>query len=133
MSSNKKFVRLTRTLPVDPALGLTEGTVWPVCPPPNGGNSMRTWIMSSAGREVALLRHEWEEAATVILDPCPHCGHDAHVIPAVKRGLFIAECVQRSACSVYPMTEALPSEVEASDAWNSRRFATETTAPALAE
>jgi hypothetical protein len=110
----KQFVRLTRNLPLDPAHGCLKGTIWEVVPPPQGESSMKTWIRSAAGREVALLRHEWEEC----LAPCPHCRKPGEVVPGVKRGLFIGQCSETIDCEVWPMTEPKASEQEAADAWN---------------
>ena len=115
----KKFVRLIKDLPLDPAHRCLKGTVWEVVmPPKEEGKGMKTWIQSAADRPVALLRHEWEEC----LAPCPHCGAAGHVVPAVKRGLFIAQCPGQAACGAWPMTEPMASEDEAAAAWNRGEF-----------
>lgn len=115
----KKFVRLIKDLPLDPAHGCLKGTIWEVMPPSEERDGMKTWILGASSRPVALLRHEWEEC----LAPCPQCGRAGHVVPAVKRGLFIAQCSGQTACEAWPMTEPKVSEEEAADAWNRGAFA----------
>jgi hypothetical protein len=119
--SASRHIRIARSLPLDPAHGLLPGTLWKPCDPPPGGDA-GTWITSATGAKVRLHRHEWEEAETA-LQSCPACGGAAHVVPAVKRGLYIAECIAKGDCNTYPMTSPFPSEVEAADAWNRSEFA----------
>ncbi len=123
MNTANKFVRLTKDLPLDPEHGCLKGTVWEITAAPEGQKSgPKTWILAAAGRAVALLRHEWEEAGALALGPCPSCKRAGEVVPGIKRGLFIAQCSGKSDCEVYPMTDPFHSEEEAADAWRRGAF-----------
>jgi hypothetical protein len=52
------------------------------------------------------------------LNPCPSCGHPGRIVPAIKRGLFVAECSEQIDCPKWPMTDPKTSEAEAAEAWN---------------
>lgn len=69
---------------------------------------------------------------TTTLNPCHHCNAVAQVVPAVKRGLFIAECSNRIDCDQWPMTDPKTSEEEAAAAWQRGEFA-QVDKPSLAD